>query len=190
MIEKRRKHMGAFFALLFKIFFGESLNIVHLFEVIFRTAFMFFYTIFNVRLMDKRSMGLLTPFEIIIIIALGSAVGDPMFYRDIPLVQGMLVISTIVFLERVITKITVKSIFFERIINGEPTLIVKQGKLQKKEMDQQNLTKEELYSMLRLRGIKNIADVDLAYLEPSGSISIIKNGSVKDEDMVPQKRLL
>jgi uncharacterized membrane protein YcaP (DUF421 family) len=173
---------------LYKIFFGSGINVLHIGAIIFRTAFMFIYTILNVRLMDKRSMGLLTPFEIIIIIALGSAVSDPMFYRDIPLLHGMIVISTVVFIERIITKITVKSIVFERMLNGEPTLLIKNGQLQKQEMEQQNITKDELYSMLRLRGLKSISDIERAYLEPSGSLSIIRKNSIKEDDIVPQDK--
>ena len=78
----------------YNLFMGPTFEWLHLFEIIFRTVFMFCYTIANVRLMDKRSMGMLSSFEIIVIVALGSAVGDPMFYREIPLLYAMVVIST------------------------------------------------------------------------------------------------
>ena len=62
--------MQAFLDELYRLFIGSGIDWYHAFEIIFRTSFMFFYTILNVRLMDKRSLGLLSPFEIIIIIAL------------------------------------------------------------------------------------------------------------------------
>ena len=159
---------------LHKLFIGPDFSFLLIFEIIFRTAFMFLYTILNVRMMDKRSMGLLNPFEIIIIIALGSAVGDPMFYRNIPLLHGMIVISTIVFAERVIAKLSIRSRFFERMLNGKPVMIIQNGNLIQGAMEEQHFSKAELYSILRLRGVMRIADVEFAYLEPSGSISIIK----------------
>lgn len=162
------------FTELYRIFFGNILHVGHLAEIIFRTLFMYFYTVFNVRLMDKRSMGMLTPFEIIIIIALGAAVPDPMFYREIPLIQGMLVISMIVLIERVITKLSMKSRTFERLIDGVPVLIISNGRVHKERMLAQNISHDELDSMLRLRGVMNITDIDKAYLEPSGSLSIIR----------------
>ncbi len=175
---------------LYRLFIGATFAWSHLFEIIFRTAFMYLYTIFNVRLMDKRSMGMLSPFEIIIIVALGSAVGDPMFYREIPLVYAMVVITTIVFTERVITKCSMMSHFFERLINGTPVLIVHNGKLLREEMAKENISKDELYSILRMRGVLRIADVELAYLEPSGSISIIKKDGVAGSDIIPQANRL
>lgn len=131
--------------------------------------------------MDKRSMGLLNSFEVIIIIALGSAVGDPMFYRDIPLIQGMVVISLIVFLERVVSRLSTRFVSFEKLINGSPVLLIKKGSLQQNELVKQNISLFELNSMLRLHGIKDIHEVEMAYLEPSGSLSIIrKNGHAAD----------
>lgn len=168
---------------LHKLFIGPDFSFLLIFEIIFRTGFMFLYTIFNVRLMDKRSMGLLNPFEIIIIIALGSAVGDPMFYRNIPLLHGMIVISTIVFIERVIAKISIRSRFFERMLNGNPVMIIQDGNLIQGAMKEQHFSKSELYSILRLRGVMRIADVEFAYLEPSGSISIIKKDG--SSDLIP-----
>lgn len=140
--------------------------------------------------MDKRSMGMLSPFEIIIIIALGSAVGDPMFYREIPLLPAMIVISTIVFAERCITKLSMSSLFFERLINGRPILIIKNGHLLKEEMATQNISKDELYSILRLRGVLRISDVELAYLEPAGSISIIKKDGISKSDVIPHNDMI
>ena len=181
--------MNIILAELYHLFIGSNFNLLNAFEIIFRTAFMFFYTILNIRLMDRRSMGMLSPFEIIIIIALGSAVGDPMFYRDIPLLTGMIVITTIVFAERCITKISMKSIFFERLINGRPILIIKNGKLLSGAMDEQNISKDELYSILRLRGVLRIADVEYAYLEPSGSVSIIRKDGTPSIDLIPESKM-
>lgn len=177
--------MNLFFKELYTIFFGAHLDIPHLFAIVFRTGFMYLYTILNVRLMDKRSLGLLTPFEIIVIIALGSAVGDPMFYRDIPLIHGMLVISTIVFFEHLISRLTTKSPLAEHFFNGEPVLLIKDGVVSYEEIYKQNITKKELHSILRLHGVKKISDVDLALLEPSGNVSIINKNHVHSELIPP-----
>ncbi len=178
------------FESLHRIFLGSGIDIMLVFEIIFRTSFMFVYTIVNVRMMDKRSMGMLSPFEIIIIIALGSAVGDPMFYRNIPLIHGMIVVSTIVLIQRVLAKITGKSMVLGRFVNGRPVLIIKDGVLLKEQIKHENFTKGELYSILRLRGVRRISDVELAYLEPSGSISIIKKDTGKEIDILPNSSSL
>lgn len=170
----------------YRMFIGPDFDILFIFEVMFRTAFMYLYTIANVRLMDTRSMGMLSPFEIIIIVALGSAVGDPMFYRQVPLLATMIVITTIVFIERVLTKFAMRSVWFERVLNGRPVLIIKDGQLMKENMAAQNITKLELYSILRQKGVLRISEVEYAYLEPAGSISIIKQDG--GSDFIPGKQ--
>lgn len=177
--------MNSFFAEIYRLFLGNGIDALHIFEIMFRTCFMYLYTIANVRLMDKRSMGMLSPFEIIIIVALGTAVGDPMFYREVPLIFGMIVISTIVLTERVITKLSMSSVIFERLLNGRPILLIKDGVLLQKQMAKQGFSRDELYSILRQRGVIRISDVQMAYLEPSGSISLIKKESPSEADLVP-----
>jgi uncharacterized membrane protein YcaP (DUF421 family) len=163
-------------ATLYTIFFGTSINISGIGLVIFRTAFMYFYALCNVRLMDKRSTGLLSPFEIIILAILGDILGDPM-YGDKPLFHAMVVITTIVFIERMISRATTHNAFVERVITGEPVLLVKHGIMRKKAMARQNISLHELYSLMRLHGVKDITEIEVAYLEPNGSISMIKRSA-------------
>lgn len=159
---------------LYTLFFGVSpLDFKIIGLMIFRTAFMYFYTLLNVRLMDKRSTGLLSPFDIIVIVILGDVIGNPM-YGDKPLFHGMIVISTIVFMEHMISKITIKNIGLERIVNGQPVLLIKDGVRQQAELIKQSISDDELSSLLRLHGVNNVHDVKFAYLEPNGSISVIK----------------
>lgn len=164
----------------YRIFIGETINLGPVLEIIFRTSFMYFYTILNIRLMDKRSMGQLSSFDIIIIIALGSSVGDPMCYTNVPLIQAMIAISTIVLVERILSKLTEKNELLQRFIIGNPVLIIKNGNLINNNLKKQNISLEELNSLLRLKGIKNIGEIECAYLEPSGNVSVIKAEKVSE----------
>lgn len=157
----------------YSIFIGSS-TFAQLAEMVFRTGFMYVYTVLNIRLMDKRSLGMLSPYEFIIIIALGTSVGDPMFYTHVPLIQGMLVTSTIVFMERFISLLTEKSRFWENVMEGKPALIIKNGIVIEPTLKQQKFSTEELLSALRIKGIRNIGQIAYAYIEPSGNISVIK----------------
>ena len=170
---------------LYRMFIGDSFAWHHLLEIMFRTAFMYMYTIGNVRLMDKRSMGMLNSFEIIIIVALGSAVGDPMFYKNVPLIPAMLTITTIVFIERVLAKISMRSLRFEQLLNGTPVMVIKDGQLINKALKAQNMSQEELYSILRLRGVRKTSEVEYAYLEPAGSISVIRKDGATSSELIP-----
>lgn len=90
---------------LVRIFFGDKPPLF-LLEVAFRTLVIFSYTLLLLRWMGKRGMGQLTPFEFATIVALGSAVGDAMFYEDVPLLHTMLVIAIIIGLQHFLSYIT------------------------------------------------------------------------------------
>ena len=100
---------------LHRIFLGDA-SAWFLLEVIFRTTFMFGYTLILVRTTGKRGLGELTPFELLLVVALGSAVGDPMFYPDVPLLHAMVVVGVIVLLQRTVALAVDRSPPFERMM--------------------------------------------------------------------------
>jgi len=87
-------------------------------EVVFRTTFMFVVIMAVLRLSGKRGVRQLSIFELAIILSLGSAAGDPMFYDDVALVPTVLVCATAIALYRLITWLMAKSKRFERILEG------------------------------------------------------------------------
>lgn len=141
-------------------------------EILFRTVVIYVFTVALVRLLGKRGMRQLTPFELVIIIALGSAVGDPMFYADVPLLHGMAVIATIVFLQTGLEHLTTRSATIERIMESDSSLVVLNGRLQWKEMRREETSRNELFEQLRERGVENLAQVRAALIEPSGNLSV------------------
>jgi len=157
---------------LYRIFFGIG-SCWYLIEILFRTVFMFLYTLANVRLTGKRSIGQLSSFEFIIVIALGSAVGDPMFLQ-VPLIHAMLVITTVVLLQKIIAKWCDKSQKFEDIISGIPTLLIKDGQIITGGLKREGITMEDLLLLLRTKGIKDVGEVEHAFLERSGRMSVLR----------------
>jgi hypothetical protein len=84
---------------------------LYLVEILLRTTIVYFFALFVVRTIGKRGMGQLAPFDFVIIIALGSAVGDPMFYPDVPLLHALVAITAIVLLTQGVTRVTQRSNF-------------------------------------------------------------------------------
>jgi uncharacterized membrane protein YcaP (DUF421 family) len=138
---------------------------------------MYLYTLALIRLLGKRGLGQLSVFELVILIALGSAVGDPMFYDDVPLVHGLIVITVIVTLERLLVKLTQRNSRIERLVESVPVLLVKDGVLLADAIEQEDLSTEEVYMGLRQEGVESLGEVKRAYLEPSGRISVFKQSS-------------
>lgn len=158
-----------------RIFIGDA-PLAFALEIAFRTAFMYLYTLALVRLLGKRGMGQLSPFEMVIIVALGSAVGDPMFYADVPLFHGVIVVTVVVALERVLVRLTERNRMLERLIESSPVLLVTDGEIDMGALDREDLSLAELYMSLREHGIEHLGEVRRAYLEPNGKVSVYRNG--------------
>lgn len=156
---------------LHRMFLGD-LGPAFLLEVAFRTAFMFAYTVLLVRVLGKRGMGQLAPFELVIIIALGSAVGDPMFYAEVPLLHAMVVVAIIVLLQRALVRATDMSERIETFVESQPRLIVREGVIDTGALHDERFARDELFITLREEGIEHLGQVKRAYLEPSGRVSV------------------
>ena len=143
-----------------------------LLEVIFRVAVMFLLLLVLLRLAGKRGVKQLSVFEMVIIIALGSAVGDPMLYENVGLLPGIIVIITVVLLYRIITVLAAKFKPLERLIEGQPKLIVEDGQFVLESLNKEHLAQDEFYSQLRLKSVSHLGQLKYAYLETSGDISV------------------
>lgn len=156
------------------MFLGENPVWWFLLEIVFRTSFLYFYTYFNFRFLGKRSMAQLTAFEFIIVIALGSAVGDPMFYPAIPLLYAMIVISMIVLLDTLFAIITRDNVWLDKFFSGSATVLVENGEINESNLKKQRLSHEDLFIRLRLQGISDVGQVEYAFLEISGQLSVFR----------------
>jgi uncharacterized membrane protein YcaP (DUF421 family) len=171
---------------LHSIFLGE-LPPLFLLEIVFRTLFLYFYTLLLLRLLGKRGVKQLTFFEFAIIIALGSAVGDPMLYNDVPLLHGALVITIIALVQRAIVVVTEKNKSLEVLFESAPTRLIKDGVLELEQLEEEKLSEDEVFSRLREANLTQLGQVARAYLEPSGNISIWK---AAPEDVQPGLTLM
>jgi uncharacterized membrane protein YcaP (DUF421 family) len=154
-----------------RMFIGDEPPLF-LLEVALRTTIIFVYTLLLLRVLGKRGVAQLSLFEVTIIIGLGSAVGDPMFQADVPLLHGMVVIGVIVLLYRLFMSFVRKSERFERFVEGDPSCVVAEGRLELAALDKERLSQEELFEILRVSGIMQLGEVKRAFLEQSGTLSV------------------
>lgn len=156
-----------------RMFLGtESLEI--LLEIAFRTAFLYLYTILITRLVGRRrSLGKLTPLEFILVIVLGPAAGGGMIYPEVPLLHSMAVITVLGLLAKLGASLSSRYPSVHHFFEGEPLLIIKDGKILTEELSKENITKREVYRELRMSGYKDPSAIEEAYFEPSGQISLI-----------------
>jgi uncharacterized membrane protein YcaP (DUF421 family) len=150
-------------------------------EVIVRTVIMYVYSLLLIRLVSRRAIGQLSLIEFLLVIALGSAVGDPMFYDDVPLLHAMIVITVVIFLNRLVVHWINASEFFETFMEGVPITLIEDGLINTKNLDDSHLNLEKLFELLRTRSITHLGEIDRAYLEQGGEIAVYKRNPVEVE---------
>ena len=106
---------------LHRMFLGDDFSMLLLGEVVFRTAFMYISALVLVRFIGKRGLGQLSPFEYLVVIAMGSAAGDPMFYPDVPLINAVVVLAAIVLLQRGLVSASDRSVAVNHFVESVPT---------------------------------------------------------------------
>lgn len=156
-----------------RIFFGD-VPVSFLLEVAFRTTFTFVYLLVNLRFIGQRSIGQITVFELALIIALGSAAGDPMFYPDVPLTHGMAVITLIVICHRILVGVGRLSPRVQEFVEGKTERLVVDGILDLEGVGRSLLTREEVFMVLRQKGVEQLGEVRRAFLEMDGEVSVFE----------------
>jgi uncharacterized membrane protein YcaP (DUF421 family) len=154
-----------------RLLFNE-LPIEFLLEVMFRTIIMFTVVLLTLKFAGKRGVKQLSIFELVIIISLGSAAGDPMFYEDVGLIPAMLVFVIILILYRSVTWLLGKSKKFEYFIEGNVQSIIEDGQFSLQTFEKEDLAQDEFFSELRARSIEHLGQVRNAYIETNGTVSV------------------
>src|SRR5687768_15781301 len=141
-------------------------------ETAFRTLVMFIVILLSLRLLGKRGIKQLSVFELGVIIGLGSAAGDPMFYKDVGLIPGIIVFVMVISLYRLITFLINKSRRFEFFVEGSPRTIVKDGCFLVENFKKELTSIDEFFSQLRMRSVSHLGQVKQAIIETNGEVSI------------------
>ena len=157
----------------YRMFIGEQ-PILYFAEIIFRTLVIYLYAVFLLRFMGKRGSRNLSTFENVVVIALGSATGDSLFYPQVPILYAVLVITLIVGLSRLMQILQIRSKPINTFIDGYPIMMVKDGQIMESGLEKARLRKEELMGMLRMEGLHNTNQISYAFLERSGMLSVLK----------------
>jgi uncharacterized membrane protein YcaP (DUF421 family) len=154
-----------------RIFLGD-LPWTFTFEIVLRTGIMYLFALLLIRFIGKRGMREMSPFEFVIIIVLGSSVGDPMFYPEIPLLHGMAVITTVIAIQHGLVWVMQRNERFNDFVyRGEAECLVSEGRVVLETMKKEGFSSTEVFMTLREAGVEQLGQVRRAYLEPSGEIS-------------------
>jgi uncharacterized membrane protein YcaP (DUF421 family) len=155
-----------------RMFLGEHPPLFFV-EIVVRVILIYGFSVVALRYMGKRGVRQLTPFEFIVIIALGSATGDSMFYPEVPILYAWLVIAAMVALDTLVANLQSRSKRVNAFMEGLPRLVIHEGRILEGELAAESLRVDELLSRLREKNIPNTGQIRYAFLEPSGNLGII-----------------
>lgn len=141
-------------------------------EVLVRTVIMFLIIIIGLRFLGKRGVKQLSVFELVVIIGLGSAAGDPMFYKEVGIIFSLLVFVVVIALYAILTFFLAKSDRFEDLVEGKPACLIEEGVFVLDKFKKENLGSDEFFAELRLRGVSHLGQVETAIVETSGGLSV------------------
>lgn len=163
-----------------RIFIGDH-GLLFLVEILFRTIVIYFYTLALIRWIGGRSVAQLSIVEFLLVIAIGSAVGDSLFYPDVPLIPAMLAILLVVLANKLVDMAILRSDRMTRFFEGSPQVIVTDGRIHRSKIESQGISVQELYLKLRDNGISDLSEVRLAVLETNGSLSVLTRRRAEEE---------
>lgn len=143
-------------------------------DIVLRAGVMFAILYCVIRLMGKRELAQLTPFELVTLMVLGDLAQQAVTHSDTSLTGGLLAIATFAFLASALSWITFKSRRAEKLLDGTPQVIVRNGQLLKENLKRDRVTVAEVESQMRLAGISRIDQIAYAIIEPQGPISFIR----------------
>jgi uncharacterized membrane protein YcaP (DUF421 family) len=153
--------------------FGDAL------EIILRSGVVYIVLIIIFRLAGKHSVSQLSIIDFILILLVSNAVQNAMVGEDSSLHGGLIAALTLVGLNVILTKLSLRSSRFSKIVEGEPLLLIHDGKLLKKRLRAEGLREEEIYEAIRKAGYSRPDEVGMAILETDGTISVIGKENIE-----------
>ena len=139
-----------------------------------RTILLYILVLIVMRLMGKREIGQLQPFELAISIMIADLASIPMSDTGIPISNGIIPILGLLVMHLLISLINMKSMKAREIMCGKPSILIYRGKIDEKALKKERFTLNELQERLRGNGVVNLGDVEYAILETSGQVTVIQ----------------
>ena len=138
-----------------------------------RASFVYFFLLLVIRVLGKREIGNTSAFDLIVALILGEVV-DEIIYGDVTILQGVIAIVVVAIWHLVNSWASYKSEIIDKLTGAPPTVMVKNGQIQHKNLAKERLNEDELLSQLRMMGVDEVKEVKQATLEPNGKISVLQ----------------
>ena len=160
-----------------------------------RTFILYFAVMAAIRVMGKRQIGELQPSELVITIMLGDLASVPMQETGVPIMSGIIPIIILVFIEGVLSFVSLKSKRIRWFLSGRPSIVIRNGEINTPELRRLRLNVDDLLEELRNKDVCDISDVDMAIVDTDGKMCIIPQPdrrplTPRDIGIMPQRETL
>lgn len=153
--------------------------------ILIRTIIIMIFLLVGMRLMGKRQIGELQPFEFVITLAVAELACTPMQDVSIPLSYGIVPLLTIFVIHFLLTLLSTKSVGFRKLMNGKPVIVVNEDGIDIESLKKMNMNVNDLLECIRGSGYFSIPEVSFAIIETNGKCSIMENTEAEKPQSVP-----
>ncbi|MGG7057922.1 YetF domain-containing protein [Clostridium nigeriense] len=148
-----------------------------MFIVLLRTIFLYALVVLVIRLMGKRQIGELQPYEFVITIMISDLAALPMQDTRLPLILGVIPIVTLLFIKTLLSLLQLKSQKARQILEGEPCILIARGKIKYENLKKQQINLDELMEEIRLAGYFDLSEIEYGILENNGQMSFLTSNN-------------
>jgi uncharacterized membrane protein YcaP (DUF421 family) len=143
-------------------------------DIVLRAIFLYAFVVFVMRVIGRRELSSMTPFDLVLLIVLGDAIQQGLTQDDYSVTGAVLAIATIASLQVFTSYFSYRSRHARKFLEGEPIVLVERGELVETNLKRERMTPDEIAEEMRQQQIGSLDDVEWGILEPNGSISFIK----------------
>jgi uncharacterized membrane protein YcaP (DUF421 family) len=143
-------------------------------DIVLRAIFLYAFVVFVMRVIGRRELSSMTPFDLVLLIVLGDAIQQGLTQDDYSVTGAVLAIATIASLQVFTSYFSYRSRHARKFLEGEPIVLVERGELVENNLKRERMTPDEIAEEMRQQQIGSLDDVEWGILEPNGSISFIK----------------
>ena len=142
-------------------------------EFVLRAVVVYFILLLMLRLSGKRTVGQFTPFDLLVVVLLGTAVQNSLIGEDYSLLGGLLLAATLIACNWLVAMVTARSRRIDRLVEGSPVLLARDGVLFERVLRDQHLRTSDVEEALRENGVRDISGAALVTLEVDGAITVV-----------------
>jgi uncharacterized membrane protein YcaP (DUF421 family) len=142
-------------------------------DIALRAIFLYAFVVFLIRVMGRRELSSLSALDLVLLIVLGDAIQQGLTQDDYSVTGAVIAVSTIAAVQVGISYLSFRSKRARRVLEGEPVVIIEDGKLIERNLKRERLTEDEIAEEMRTQQIASVEDVEWGILESSGNMSFI-----------------